>query len=108
FYLRIYCSFETLTQIELKDFEWVEEFYSQEARQYLIGVIHFKKLIESGWVNKESISLIVCPNGVIEEIYTRKAKKLSHQLAGSHFVEKTSETLSNLPKELSGILSHKL
>jgi homoserine dehydrogenase len=103
FYLRIYCSFEKITQIDLKDFEWVEEFHSQEVRQYLIGVIQFKKLIASNWFNKKIISVIVCPDGVIEEIDTRKVKKLSHTLAGSHFVEKTSETLSNLPKELSGI-----
>jgi homoserine dehydrogenase len=103
FYLRIYCSFEKITQIDLKDFEWVEEFHSQEVRQYLIGVIQFKKLIASNWFNKKIISVIVCPDGVIEEIDTRKVKKLSHLLAGSHFVEKTSETLSNLPKELSGI-----
>ncbi len=103
FYLRVYCSFDKITQIELKDFEWVEEFYSQEARQYLIGVIQFKKLTGSQWINKKAISVIVCPDGVIEEIDTRKVKKLSHLLAGSHFVEKTSETLFNLTNEFSVI-----
>ncbi len=103
FYLRIYCSFETIDDIILKDFEWLEEFYSQEARQYLTGVIHFKKLIEAGWLKKESVSIIVCPDGVIEDVGFRKAKKLSLQLAGSHFTEKTSETVSNLPKELLSI-----
>ncbi|HUQ96824.1 MAG TPA: homoserine dehydrogenase, partial [Chitinophagaceae bacterium] len=52
FYLRVYVSFEVWNDVELKDFEWIEEFFSNEARQYLVGVIQFAKLKNAVWLRK--------------------------------------------------------
>jgi homoserine dehydrogenase len=100
FYLRVYVSFDVWHDVELKDFEWVEEFYSDEARQYLIGVIQFSKLKAAPWRHGKSVSVILCPDAVIEDISARQIRKKSLELAGSHFVEKTNKTVNNLPQEL--------
>src|SRR6185295_6637935 len=44
FYLRVYISFDDLKYIPRERFEWIEEWYAQEARKYLVGVIAFKEL----------------------------------------------------------------
>jgi homoserine dehydrogenase len=103
FYLRLYTSFDVWNEIELKDFEWVEEFFCHEKRQYLIGVIHFDKLKNAPWLNRDGVSVIVCPDGVIEDITSREIKKKSLELAGAQFIEKTADTIKNLPKELLAI-----
>lgn len=100
FYLRVYVSFDVWNNVQLKDFEWVEEFYSDEARQYLIGVISFSKLKEAEWLHKPHVSVILCPNAVLEDISARQIRKKSLELAGSYFVEKTNKTVHNLPQEL--------
>jgi homoserine dehydrogenase len=100
FYLLVYVSFDVWNEVELKDFEWVEEFFSDEARQYLIGVIAFSNLKAAAWLHKQSVSLVLCPNAVLEDISARQIRKKSLELAGSHFVEKTNKTVHNLPKEL--------
>jgi homoserine dehydrogenase len=100
FYLRVYVSFEVWHDVELKDFEWVEEFFSDDSRQYLIGVIAFKKLKAALWLQKPSVSLVLCPDAVVEDISARQIRKKSLELAGSHFVEKTNKTIHNLPQEL--------
>ena len=82
FYLRLYISFESWDDIAIADLEWIEEFYFHESRHYLIGVIDFKKLTASGWIKKSSVSVIVCPQGIIENVDTKKAKKRSLELAG--------------------------
>lgn len=84
FYLRIYLSFNDLNDINKWDFEWIETFYSTQERQYLIGVIHYEKILESSWYDNEKVSLIVMPNGIIEkeQILKRSMKKVSLQLAG--------------------------
>lgn len=100
FYLRVYVSFDVWHNVELKDFEWVEEFYSDEARQYLIGVIHFSKLKAAAWLHKPDVSVVLCPDAVLEDISDRQIRKKSLELAGSHFVEKTHKTVHNLPQAL--------
>lgn len=84
FYLRIYLSFNDLNDINKWDFEWIETFYSTQERQYLIGVIHYEKILESSWYDNEKVSLIVMPDGIIEkeQILKRSMKKVSLQLAG--------------------------
>jgi len=100
FYLRVYVSFNVWNEVELKDFEWVEEFFSDDVRQYLVGVIPFTKLKAATWLHKPSVSVILCPDAVVEDISARQIRKKSLELAGSHFMEKTNKTVHNLPQEL--------
>ncbi len=91
FYLKLYVSFDAWSDIDLKDFEYTEELYCQKGRQYLIGVIHFTKLKTANWRSNKDVSIIVCPNGIIENIETRKLKKKSLQLAGVEVLDKTEK-----------------
>lgn len=100
FYLRLYVSFDVWRDVALKDFEWIEEFFSNESRQYLVGVISFKTVKDAQWLHKPSVSVILCPDGVLEDISARQIRKKSVELAGSQFMEKTNKTVHDLPEEL--------
>ena len=63
-------------------FEWIEEWYAQEERKYLVGVIAYDELKENNWWRENNISLILTPEPVIEDIEIRKLKKKSLELAG--------------------------
>jgi homoserine dehydrogenase len=82
FYLKIYVSFEALSHIPKEQFEWIEEWHSDQDRHYLVGIIHFEKLAADRWWKQHGISLIVCADGVIENVEIRKLKKRSLELAG--------------------------
>jgi len=81
-YLRVYLSFADLKNIPREEFEWIEEFFNAEQRNYLVGVIHFNKLLQTDWWKGEGISLIVVPDAIIENLDMRKLKKRSLELAG--------------------------
>ncbi|MBA3673767.1 MAG: homoserine dehydrogenase, partial [Chitinophagaceae bacterium] len=53
-----------------------------QDRNYLIGVIHFSKLVNNDWWKQQGISLIALPDAIIECIQIRKIKKRSLELAG--------------------------
>lgn len=82
FYLKVYISFDELKYVHKEEFEWVEEWHGGQERSYLVGVIYFDKLAQSTWWKENGLSLIVMPEGIIEEIDTRKIKKRSLELAG--------------------------
>jgi homoserine dehydrogenase len=78
----VYLSFADLKNIPREEFEWIEEFFNAEQRNYLVGVIHFNKLLQTDWWKGEGISLIVVPDAIIENLDIRKLKKRSLELAG--------------------------
>lgn len=81
-FLRVYVSFDDLAFIPRDRFEWIEEWYAQEERKYLVGVISFDELKEKNWWKENNTSLIVAADPVIEDIEIRKLKKKSLELAG--------------------------
>ena len=85
FYLRVYVSFDEFSSIKKEDFEWIEEWHGGQERSYLIGIIHFEKLIADKWWKEPGVSLIVSTDEIIEEIESRKVKKRSLELAGIQF-----------------------
>ncbi|WP_132053551.1 homoserine dehydrogenase [Pseudocnuella soli] len=82
FYLRVFVSYAADGDVERNDFEFIEEAYLNDKRQFFIGVIRFDKLKEAQWLRKPQVSLLVCPNGIIESIELRQLKKRSLELAG--------------------------
>jgi len=82
FYLKVYISFDEIKNIPKEEFEWIEEFYNGQDRNYLIGVIHFSKLLKDDWWKQQGVSLIALPDAIIENIEIRKLKKRSLELAG--------------------------
>jgi len=93
FYLKVYISYERIGEINLKEFEWIEEFHCHENRQYLTGVISYKKLLSAKWASNPTVSIIVCPDGIIEDITSRDIKKRSLKLAGTDYIDKTGESI---------------
>lgn len=82
FFVRVYLSFDDLRYIPKEKFEWVEEWHAQEARKYLVGVIHFNELKANTWWKENNTSLILWPDPIIEDVELRKLKKKSLELAG--------------------------
>lgn len=82
FYVRIYVSFDDLKYIPHEKFEWIEEWHAQEARKYLVGVIHFNELKNNSWWKENNTSLILWTDAIIEDVELRKLKKKSLELAG--------------------------
>src|SRR5579863_9719113 len=82
FYIKAYLSFNDWKYIPKEKFEWIEEWHAHENRKYLIGVIHFKHLIENNWWREKGTSLILAPEPVIEDVEIRKLRKKSLELAG--------------------------
>jgi Homoserine dehydrogenase len=72
FLLRVYVSFEGLFQVPHERFERIEEWSSNDARCYVIGVIRFSRLVESNWWKKKNASLIVCPDAFVDSVEVRK------------------------------------
>jgi homoserine dehydrogenase len=82
YYLRLFVSFDKDEDIDKKDFEWIEEGYQNEKRQYIIGAVHVQRLKRASWLFQKNVSAIICPNGIIENLEVRKLKKRSLELAG--------------------------
>jgi homoserine dehydrogenase len=82
FYIKAYVSFNDWKYIPKEKFEWIEEWHAHESRKYLIGVIHFKHLIENNWWRENGTSLILAPEPIIEDVEIRKLRKKSLELAG--------------------------
>jgi homoserine dehydrogenase len=82
FHLRIYISFQEISDIPKEEFASIEEWHSGNERNYLIGTIPFKSLIHKDWWKKNGTSLILMPECIIEDIELQELKKMSLSLAG--------------------------
>src|SRR5436190_1071398 len=82
FYLKVFISVDDLSKINKADFEWIEEWHNEFRYSWLIGTIHAEKLFSTDWWKQEGVSLILCPDAVIETVDYRKISKRSLELAG--------------------------
>jgi homoserine dehydrogenase len=84
YFLKVYISFNSWADINKWDFENIEEFHSTEKRQYLKGLIHVEKLHRAEWFVNKDVSIIVLPDGIVDEqeMLVKKVKKVSLQISG--------------------------
>jgi homoserine dehydrogenase len=82
YYLKVFVSVDNIDKLNKKDFEWIEEWHNEFNYSWLIGVVHAENLFNSDWWKKAGISLIGCPDAVIENIDYKKISKRSLELAG--------------------------
>ncbi|HRI25395.1 MAG TPA: homoserine dehydrogenase [Ferruginibacter sp.] len=82
YYLKVFISTDDLAKIRKEDFEWIEEWHNGFKQSWLVAVIHAGKLFHTGWWKQEGVSLILCPEPIIENIDYRKVSKRSLELAG--------------------------
>jgi homoserine dehydrogenase len=68
FYLRVYVSFNHLSQVKLQSFACIEEWHGGTERSYLVGIIRFDELYQNRWWKSDGVSLIVRPDGVLENV----------------------------------------
>ena len=82
YYLKIFVSVDAIEKVDKNDFEWIEEWHNEFNYSWLIGVVHAEKLFKSDWWKQPGVSLIACPDAVIENIDYKKISKRSLELAG--------------------------
>lgn len=82
FYVKVFISTDDLTKINKNDFEWIEEWHNGFKQSWLIAVIHAGKLNADDWWKKPGVSLILCPDAIIENVDYKKISKRSLELAG--------------------------
>ena len=82
FFVKFYISFDDWKDIPKDDFESILEWHSDLERKYLIGIIHFSKLVENNWWKENNVSFILTPDPIIESMDVRDLKKRSLELAG--------------------------
>jgi homoserine dehydrogenase len=82
FYVKTYVAFTDWSLVRKEDFESIEEWHSNDQSNYLVGLIHFKKLQESDWWKTNNVSLVLTADPIIESLEIAKLKKRSLELAG--------------------------
>ena len=82
FYLKVFISVDDIAKINKADFEWIEEWHNEFNYSWLIGVISAEKLFFYDWWKQPGISLVLCPDAIIESIEYKKISKRSLELAG--------------------------
>jgi len=82
FYLKVFIRVDDTGKIDKNDFEWIEEWHNEINRSWLVAVIHAEKLFATDWWKQEGVSLILCPDAVIETVEYKKISKRSLELAG--------------------------
>ena len=82
YYLKVFISTDDISKINKDDFEWVEKWHNDYKHNWLIAVIHAEKLYKTDWWKQEGVSLILCPDAIIETVEYKKISKRSLGLAG--------------------------
>lgn len=82
YYLKAFISTDDISKINKADLEWIEEWHNELMQSWLIGVIHVGKLFTANWWKQDGVSLILCPDAIIENVEYKKISKRSLELAG--------------------------
>ena len=82
FYLKVFVSVDDVNNIQKEAFEWIEEWHNKFKHSWLVGIIHAEKLAANNWWKQKGISLIACPDAIVEDVEYRKISRRSLELAG--------------------------
>lgn len=82
FYLKVFVSVDEIEKINREEFEWIEEWHNEFSQSWLMGVISAAKLYSTMWWKQPGVSLVLCPDAIIENTDYKKISKRSLQLAG--------------------------
>ena len=82
FYLKVFVNVDDISKLKKEEFEWVDEWHNEFKHSWLIGTIHAEKLAANDWWKQEGVSLIVCPDAIVEDVDYKKISKRSLELAG--------------------------
>ena len=82
YYLKVFISTDDLNKVKKDEFEWIEEWHNEFNHSWLIAVIQAEKLYATNWWKQDGVSLILCPDAIIENVEYKKISKRSLELAG--------------------------
>lgn len=82
FYLKVFVSANEISAINKDDFEWIEEWHNEYHYCWLVGIISVRKLLAHDWWKQPGVSLIACPDVVVENIDYKNISRRSLELAG--------------------------
>jgi len=82
FYLKVFISTDDISKINKDDLEWIEEWHNELRQSWLIAVVHANKIFSTDWWKQPGVSLILCPDAIIENVEYKKISKRSLELAG--------------------------
>lgn len=82
YYLKVFISTDDLNKINKEEFEWIEEWYNELRHNWLVAVIHAERLLKKDWWKQDGVSLILCPDAIIETVEYQKISRRSLELAG--------------------------
>lgn len=82
FYLKVFVSVDDIDKIQRDQFEWIEEWHNEFKHSWLVGIIHAEKLMVNDWWKQAGVSLILCPDAMVEDVEYKKISKRSLELAG--------------------------
>jgi len=77
FYLKVYISSKKFTPLHKERFGKILEWNSNESCCQVTSILHFSELVNSDWWKQPGISLIVYPEGVIEN--SKSTKQIGQQ-----------------------------
>ena len=72
FYLKVYASFKGLFHVPHEYFDNILEWSSSESHCRVTGIIHCSKLAESDWWKQEGVSLVLYPDGILDNYQPKK------------------------------------
>jgi homoserine dehydrogenase len=75
FYLKACISFKGLLQVPHERFDQILEWSSSEKRCHVTGIIYFSKLMESNWWKQPGVSIILYPDGIIDDHQPKKSEE---------------------------------
>ncbi len=82
YYLKTFVSADVAEKINKDDFECVDEWHQEAGNNWMIGVLHASKLLESHWWKEDGVSLILHQNPIVNDVAYKRIGKKSLQLAG--------------------------
>ncbi|PQJ09332.1 homoserine dehydrogenase [Flavipsychrobacter stenotrophus] len=76
FYLRIYVSTGPDDPIPANFFERIDEWSGNDARTYVVGVVHFSKLVRDTWWKQKGTSVVLLPDAFVTPIVKTQLKNI--------------------------------
>lgn len=73
FYLKVCISFKGLPVVPHERFDKILEWSSNENRCHITGVIHYNELANSDWWRQPDVSIILYPDGILENYKPQRA-----------------------------------
>jgi len=80
FYLKVCVSFKCLLHVQHEHFDQISEWTSNEQGCHISGILHVSELLKSDWWKQPGVSIILFPDGILDEYKPKKKKVLLEEV----------------------------